>query len=241
MTRFITLFPLHGYVRRERCFLFSGMAEAGHAVDAGIPEQRTTAIQAGWICFALGALTFWVFGIGMVFFSVALVLGVVAMVTHQVRRGLILFSCSFAAIVVIPISCLMLGLGVFGFAVAKARQRSGPSVRSLPVALSSSPSVQGSYAAPRPPRPVRDNSTPAVETFVRQAQLSAIMLGEPAIAVINRKDYEVGQEIIVPSGPRLRITAINSDSVRLHWQDRDFILALQKIEPNRVNHQAMRR
>ena len=218
------------------------MAEAKQSVGCTVPDQPTTAIQAGWICFAVGALTFWIFGIGMVFFSVALVLGVVAMVTHQVRRGLILFSCSIAAIVVIPVFCLVLGLGLFGFAVAKVRHGSASSVRSLPVAQLPQLSVQGSsHAASGPPHPVRNDSAFAVENFVRQAQLSAVMLGKPAIAVINRKDYEVGQEIIVPGGSRLSVTIIDRDSVHLRWQDRDFTIALQKFADKPVNQARGRR
>jgi hypothetical protein len=206
------------------------MAEAEYTVDTALPEPRTTAIQAGWICFGLGALTFWIFGIGMVFFSAAFIFGIVAMATHQVHRGLVLFCCSVAAIVVIPLSFMILGLGVFGFAVAKAQQRierSGPSVRPLSVPQFSPPPAQRSYTASRQSQPVRDYSTSAVESFIQQARLSAIMLGNPAIVVINGKDYEVGQEIIIPSGARLRITTIRKNSVYLHWQNRDFALALR--------------
>jgi len=62
---------------------------------------------------------------------------------------------------------------------------------------------------------------------VRNSCLSAVMSGNPAIAVINGKDYEVGQEVIIPSGARLRVTEIAQNSVYLRWQNRDFSIAIR--------------
>jgi hypothetical protein len=172
----------------------------------------------------------------MAFFSAAFILGIVAMATYQVRRGLVLFCCSLAAIVLIPLSFMILGVGIFGLAVAKAQQHmeaSGPVIRPLqaPPKLFlpqfSPPPAQRSYIAPRQSQPVRDYSTSAVESFIRQARVSGIMSGNPSIAVINGKDYEVGQEVIIPSGARLRVTAIAQNSVYLRWQNRDFTIALR--------------
>jgi hypothetical protein len=53
------------------------------------------------------------------------------------------------------------------------------------------------------------------------------MSGNPAIAVINGKDYEIGQEVVVPCGARLRVTAIAQNSVQLRWQNRDFSIAIR--------------
>jgi hypothetical protein len=66
-------------------------------------SQKTSAVRAGWACVALGFLTFWIFGFGMIFFSVAMVLSVVAMCKDRVKDGLILFvtsviSCGVCAI-----------------------------------------------------------------------------------------------------------------------------------------------
>jgi len=198
-------------------------------------QPPTTAIKAGWICFGLGALTLWIFGIGIVFFSAAFIFGIVAMATHEVRRGLVLFSCSLVAIVLIPLSLMFLGLGVLGYAATKAQQRmeaSAPGLRSLakpPTSVShvSPPSVRHSYAAPQPPQPVRDPLTSSVESFIRQARLSAVLSGDPAIAVIDGKDYEVGQEVVIPSGARFRVIAIAQNSVYLRWQNQDFSIAIR--------------
>jgi hypothetical protein len=202
---------------------------------ADTPQPRTTAIRAGWICFGLGALTLWIFGIGMVFFSAAFIFAIVAMATHEVRRGLVLFSCSLVAIALIPLSLMFLGLGVLGYAATKAQQRveaSAPGLRSLakpPTSVSqvSLPFARHSYAAPPPPQAVHDYLTSSVESFVRQARVSAVMSGNPAIAVINGKDYEIGQEVVVPCGARLRVTAIAQNSVQLRWQNRDFSIAIR--------------
>jgi hypothetical protein len=220
------------------------LAGAGAAVLANMlsdqylsdtPQARTTAIKAGWICFGLGALTLWIFGIGMVFFSAAFIFGIVAMATNEVRRGLVLFGCSVAAIVLIPLSLMFLGLGVLGYAATKAQQRmeaSAPGLRSLakpptPVSHVSPPSVRNSYAVPQPRQAVHDSLTSSVENFIRQARLSAVLSGNPAIAVINGKDYEVGQEVVIPSGARLRVTAIAQNSVYLRWQNQDFSIAIR--------------
>ena len=49
-------------------------------------NQTTSSIKAGWICIGLGFVTFWT-GIGLVFFSVAMILGVVAMCSNRVGAG----------------------------------------------------------------------------------------------------------------------------------------------------------
>jgi len=66
-----------------------------------------------------------------VFFSAAFIFGIVAMATHEVRRGLVLLSCSVSAIVLIPLSLMFLGLGVLGYAATKAQQRAEASGRGL--------------------------------------------------------------------------------------------------------------
>lgn len=194
--------------------------------EVGLGETaapRTTAIKAGWICFCLGAVTFWIFGIGMIFFSAAFVFGIVAMATHEVRRGLALFSCSIVAILLIPLSMMFLGVGALGYAATKAQQAiksSRSSLKSLPA--QATPVVKRSAPA------INDSPTSeaAVESFLRQAKLSAVITGNPAIAVINGKDYEVGQELITPSGARLRVTAIIGNEVHLRWDNRGFAIAL---------------
>ena len=69
---------------------------------AAAPDTRTpatSAVLAGWICVGIGLLTAWLFPLAHVFFSIAIVLSVVAMATHQVRSGFLLLAGSLAGIV----------------------------------------------------------------------------------------------------------------------------------------------
>jgi len=87
---------------------------------------KSSAVTAGWICVAIGFVTFWIFGLGFVFFGVAMICAVVAMCTNQVQRGLILLLSSLASLVI----CAMLFFvaifgamfGVLGVAAQKAQQ-----------------------------------------------------------------------------------------------------------------------
>lgn len=63
-----------------------------------MPENRparSSAVQAGIICLGIGVLSFWLFGLGFLFFGITFICGVVAMCTYQVKEGLMLI---FAAI-----------------------------------------------------------------------------------------------------------------------------------------------
>ena len=86
--------------------------------------------MAGWICVAIGFGTFWIFGLGFAFFSIAMVCAIVAMCANQVQRGLILLLSSFASLAIcaviffVAISGAM--FGAFGLAAQKARQQQNP-------------------------------------------------------------------------------------------------------------------
>jgi len=90
------------------------------------PVAKSSAVTAGWICLAIGFVTFWIFGLGFVFFGVAMICAVVAMCTNQVQRGLILLLSSLASLVI----CAMLFFvaifgamfGALGVAAQKAQQ-----------------------------------------------------------------------------------------------------------------------
>jgi hypothetical protein len=58
----------------------------------------TSAMKAGWICLGIGLVSAWIFPPAYVFLSVAILMGTIAMATHQVKSGLILFISGFAAI-----------------------------------------------------------------------------------------------------------------------------------------------
>ena len=61
-------------------------------------KPLTSAVLAGWICVGVGLLTAWFFPLAHVFFSIAIILSVVAMATHQVRAGLLLLVGSLVSI-----------------------------------------------------------------------------------------------------------------------------------------------
>ena len=73
-------------------------------------QPRTSAILAGWVCVGCGLLIAWIFPPANLFFSIGIVLSVVALATHQIRDGLLLLAGSLAGI---GISVLLF---MFGFA-----------------------------------------------------------------------------------------------------------------------------
>ena len=62
-------------------------------------RPSNSAVQAGWICIALGLLVAWWFPLGHVFFSVAMIMAVIAMSTHQVKSGFMLLASASGGIV----------------------------------------------------------------------------------------------------------------------------------------------
>jgi len=83
------------------------------------PSPMSSAVKAGWICLGLGACFFWT-GIGFVFFSVGIILGVVAMATNQVKRGLILLVSSLVSLALFALIFFALIVGTVGVAAKKA-------------------------------------------------------------------------------------------------------------------------
>jgi hypothetical protein len=75
---------------------------------------------------AIGFGTFWIFGLGFAFFSVAMICAVVAMCTNQVQRGLILLLSSFASLaicaVIFFVAIFGAMFGALGAAAQKAQQ-----------------------------------------------------------------------------------------------------------------------
>jgi hypothetical protein len=80
----------------------------------------TSALKAGWICFALGMAVAWIFPPAYLFFSVALILAIVAMCTHQVNKGVILLLSSFVGMGTSALVSLFLAVGLFAHAVEPA-------------------------------------------------------------------------------------------------------------------------
>jgi len=87
--------------------------------DRGKPVM-TSALKAGWICFGLGAAVAWIFPPGYGFYSIALILAIIAMCTHQVNRGIILLLSSFVGIGTSAMISFFLAVGLVSAAVAPA-------------------------------------------------------------------------------------------------------------------------
>jgi hypothetical protein len=80
-------------------------------------------VMAGWICLAIGFGTFWIFGLGFVFFGVAMTCAVVAMCTNQVQRGLILLLSSFASLAICAVIFFVAIFGAMFGALGVAAQK----------------------------------------------------------------------------------------------------------------------
>jgi hypothetical protein len=90
----------------------------------------TSSLKAGWICFGLGLLMSWIFPLGNVFFSIAIITAIVAMCTHQVNRGLVLLISSFFGIGVSFLIFFTLIVGVAGKGLTQAIERANTEARS---------------------------------------------------------------------------------------------------------------
>ena len=89
---------------------------------AAEPETRppaTSAVLAGWICVGVGLLTAWFFPLAHVFFSIAIVLSVVAMATHQVRAGFLLLAGVVGCALVFLCGVAAIAAGAFHTAATK--------------------------------------------------------------------------------------------------------------------------
>lgn len=119
--------PILKYVHRDRApsrtvalpeespLLISSVL-SGLATDERAKPALTSSLKAGWICFGLAALVAWIFPPAFFFYSVALIMAIVAMCTHQVNRGLILLLSSFVGMGTSALLSLMLAVGIFAAA-----------------------------------------------------------------------------------------------------------------------------
>ena len=137
---------------------------------AQAPRGTTSAIKAGWICCGIGLASAWIFPPAHFFFSVAVVVAIVAMCTHEVKRGLILLCTGLFGAGVSAAVFFSLALGAVATAVApavaqaeqnrKALQsqmaRNLQAVKSTANALNASPSAQPSFPATRRQKPLEE-------------------------------------------------------------------------------------
>ena len=93
--------------------------ETGSAAKPG--RAKSSAVKAGWICLILGFLTFWIFGLGFVFFIATFALAIVAMSTNRVGQGIVLLVSSVGSGIVCFIISLALVSSAFTAAVKKQR------------------------------------------------------------------------------------------------------------------------
>ncbi len=82
---------------------------------------KSSAVRAGWLCLVLGFLTFWVFGLGFVFFVATFILAIVAMCTNRLGQGIAFLVCSVGSSLVCVIISLALLSSAFTAALKKER------------------------------------------------------------------------------------------------------------------------
>ena len=99
------------------------MTDQGTPQVAAAVTAKSSAVRAGWICLILGFLTFWIFGLGFVFFVATFILAIVAMSTNRVGQGIVLLVSSVGSSIVCAIISLALLSSAFTAALKKERAR----------------------------------------------------------------------------------------------------------------------
>ena len=64
-----------------------------------------------------------------------------------------------------------------------------------------------------------------IETALGSLKVSSILLGDPAIIIVSKKEYSVGDALVLPDGKTLRVTGIGEDGVALAGNGEAFHLA----------------
>src|SRR6266536_1105068 len=84
---------------------------------------KSSAVRAGWICLVLGFLTFWIFGLGFVFFVATFILAIIAMSTNRLGQGIALLVSSVGSSILCVIVSLALLSSAFTAALKKEHAR----------------------------------------------------------------------------------------------------------------------
>ena len=87
------------------------------------PPTLSSAVKAGWICLILGFLTFWIVGLGFVFFVATVILAIVAMSTNRLGQGIALLVSSVGSSILCVIISLALLSSAFTAALKKESAR----------------------------------------------------------------------------------------------------------------------
>lgn len=183
---------------------------SGHGVyldDRGEPA-KTSALIAGWICCGLGVAVAWIFPPAHFFYSVAVILAIICMATHQVKRGLVLLLVSCAGIGISTAIFFALAVGTVANAIApglaemeKARQRTeeafSQQAQSINRAVSQFGSAPSLRNAPVSQTPIE------VERPFDQWSASELLAEVTRLERIQREARKAGR--VVPAGTSERI------------------------------------
>jgi hypothetical protein len=90
---------------------------------------------------------------------------------------------------------------------------------SQPAETVKTPVVAKPLASVVPP-PASDD--PEIQEYAAHAKISSLLLGDPRLVVIDKREYEVGSEIVLPRGRRGRIAEIAEDGVRVSYDGRSY-------------------
>ena len=86
-------------------------------------KPKSSAVKAGWICIGVGFLTCWTL-IGLAFFSVAMILGVVAMCSNRVGAGIAILVSALGSLAVCVVLMMTLVFGTVLGGVAQMLEQS---------------------------------------------------------------------------------------------------------------------
>ncbi len=160
------LFPLLKYDSSRSLSLAPGSTDLSildRSDSPGAPQTGTTsALKAGWICFAFGLAISWFFPLGNAFFSVALITAVVAMCTHQVNRGLTLLISSFCGIILCAAMFFVLAVGTVVVTGTAAVQKANADLKRASVVAQQQARDQLNSSAQQPPTSLPSMPLPSV-------------------------------------------------------------------------------
>ena len=127
------LFPLLKYNSRASSESTRRGVSTDPSIDYAKPAGRpaTSALKAGWVCFAIGLSLSWFFPLGNAFFSIALITAIVAMCAHEVNRGLILLLSTFCGAALCALIFFTLVIGTMGVVAAPAIEQANASLKQM--------------------------------------------------------------------------------------------------------------
>ncbi len=197
---------------------------------APVPKPSPLSItKAGWICVLLGLLTFWVFGLGMIFLGAAFILSIVAMSTGYAREGLRLLCGTVASYALIIGLCFLFGMSLIGGLLTGAwslATSNSPHGRRVDPLAASTPRLSAqpfAFPSPKPNVLVADpEAQRIVENYVNRSVFEPVTEGEREVGRINGQLVKVGQEIVLPNGEHLRVSHISDNAVLVVWKSRTY-------------------